>query len=328
MGTDWNVIGNQWAVELLSGQINSDRLRHAYLFLGPSGIGKFDFALAFAKAFNCMRPPKAGTFCGDCRVCRQFDRTQHPDLFSLQRKEGDKDIKVKAMRSLLRSLSLAPYDAEFRVALISDIQYASISASNALLKTLEEPPAKVIFLLTAEIPESLPATIVSRCELVRLRTVEVDSLAEELISRGAAKDQAQLLAHISGGRPGYAMKLRSDPTLLNQRTEWLDNQYTLLNATRRARFDFAHTLSKDKSIFRQVLLTWISFWHDVLLKSANANATLENLDRESQVSELADRLNLRGVHHFISALQNTLTSLDTNINLRLAAEALMLKMPY
>ena len=328
MGKDWNIIGHQWAVELLSGQIKSNRIRHAYLILGPPGIGKYELALAFSKAFNCLNPPKAAVFCGECRVCRQFDRGQHPDLFPLERNEGDKDIKVGAMRSLMRSLSLAPYDAEYRVALISNMQHASISASNALLKTLEEPPKKVIFLLTAEIAENLPATIASRCELVLLRSVKVNILAEELISRGVDKDQARLLAHISGGRPAYAMELQSDPALLSQRTEWLNSQDTLLNADRRTRFDFAQELSKDKTMFRQLLFTWISFWHDVLIRSSQANTRLENLDRESQIDELATRIPQHDIHLFISDLQNTLSLIDTNINLRLAAEVLLLKMPY
>lgn len=328
MGTNWDLIGHHWAVDLLQGQIKNDRLRHAYLFLGPSGIGKHALAMSFAKAINCLEPGEPGAFCNECRVCRQIERAQHPDLFILQREEGDKDIKVGAVRELQRSLALAPYDAEFRVALISNFQHASISASNALLKTLEEPPTKVILLLTAEIPESLLPTIISRCEILRLRPLALDILTKELVSRSMPEQQAQLLAHVSGGRPAYALQLESDSQLLDQRTTWLDDQHDLLTSNRRVRFDYAQALGKDKPQFRHILLTWSSLWRDVLLRSADAESPLENPDREEQVNNIVADLDLDVIHRFLAAIQRTLSMLDTNVNTRLAAEALLLKMPF
>lgn len=327
MGNNWDLMGHHWAVNLLQNQVKSDRLRHAYLFLGPSGIGKRDLALSFAKAINCLDPGEPGVFCDECRVCRQIDRAQHPDLFVLQREEGDKDIKVKALRELQRSLSLAPYDAEYRVALILNFQHASTSAANALLKTLEEPPAKVILLLTAEIPESLPLTILSRCELLRLRPLALESLTRELAARGIDKKQARLLAHISGGRPRYAQQLHSESDLLDQRALWLDDHQDLLISNRRDRFEYAQKLGKDKSQFRQILLTWSSLWRDVLLRSARADSAIENPDREQQIDVLARDLDLDSIRRFLAALQHTLSMLETNINTRLAAEVLLLDMP-
>lgn len=320
-------MGHQWAATLLQNQVNSDRLSHAYLFLGPSGIGKRDLALSFAKAINCLEPVEPGIFCNECRVCRQINRTQHPDLFVIQREDGDKDIKVNALRELQRNLSLAPYDAEYRVALILNFQYASISASNALLKTLEEPHPKVILILTAEIPESLPLTILSRCELLRLRPLAMESLTEQLAARGIAEKQARLLAHVSGGRPSYAQQLHSESDLLIQRTLWLDDQQNLLASNRHDRFEYAQKLGKDKPEFRQVLLTWSSLWRDVLLRSARANSSIENSDREQQIDVLAKNLDLDSIHRFLTALQLTLSMLETNINTRLAAEVLLLDMP-
>lgn len=327
MESNWALIGHQWAINLLQNQIRSDRLRHAYLFLGPSGIGKRDLAIAFAKAMNCLEPVESGIFCDKCRVCRQINRSQHADFFILKREEGDKDIKVKALRELQRSLSLAPYDAEYRIALILNFQDASISASNALLKTLEEPPPKVILLLTAEIPESLLPTILSRCELIRLRPLALDSLSEELAIRGISDEHARLLAHVSGGRPSYAQQLHTESDLLDQRSLWLDDQQELISSDRRSRFEYAKKLSKDKSEFRQVLLTWSSFWRDVLLRSARADSPIENLDREQQIDVLADDFDLNAIHRFLADLQHTLSLLETNVNARLAAEVLLLDMP-
>ena len=105
---------------------------------------------------------------------------QHPDLFIVERQDGDRDIKVDAVRALQHSLSLAPYEAPHRVAVLRDFENASNSAQNAMLKTLEEPPGRVVLLVTAESAEALLPTITSRCEVVRLRPLALDVVSKGL----------------------------------------------------------------------------------------------------------------------------------------------------
>ena len=119
-------------------------------------------------------------------------------------------------------LSLAPYESKYRLALLLRFEEANASAQNALLKTLEEPNPKVVLFVTADDPENLLPTIVSRCELLRLRPMAVDSLAAGLQEKqNLGESQAELIAHIAGGRPGYALRLAEDASLLEERKEYL-----------------------------------------------------------------------------------------------------------
>lgn len=326
---NWNLIGHQWAVNLLRAQIAGGKLRHAYLFTGPQGSGRRTLATRLAQALNCEAPPQSGEYCGECRACRRFAKLAHPDLHIVELQEGDRDIKVDAVRELGRALALTPYEARYQVALLLDFEQASESAANALLKTLEEPPGSVVLLLTAESAESLPATIASRCELVRLRPVAVDELAAGLTAQhGIPAEQAQLLASLSGGRPGYALRLHKDPEALEQRAEWLNAASQLLSADRVARFAFAEEASKDRERLQDLLLVWLSFWRDVLLRVGRPDAPAANRDRDAQLTAVAGALDLAGASTAVAGIERTLGLLaDTNVNARLALESLLLSLP-
>jgi DNA polymerase-3 subunit delta' len=327
MPGNWDLIGHEWAVQLLRGQIAGGQVRHAYLFTGSDGIGRRTLALRLAQALNCTQPPAAGDFCGECRACRGFAAMQHADLYTVERQEGDKEIKVGAVRELTRSLSRTPLEARYQIGLLLDFEKASEEAANAMLKTLEEPNPSVILCLTATDTDSIPGTIASRCEIIRLRPVPAAELAAALTPRLQIASRAELLASLSGGRPGEAIRLHQQPDLLDQRSEWLDMGDTLLKANRVERFAFAEKASKDREALRTLLLVWLSFWRDVLLRVAGSASPMANVDREAQLKELCARLDLAATRGWVSALEGTLEQLTTNVNARLALEVLLLELP-
>ena len=179
---DSAIHGHEWAETLLQHQIASGQVRHAYLFTGPDGVGRRSLALRFAQAVNCTNPPAPGKACGACRTCTHTERMQQVDLSIIQSETPGAMIKVDQIRTLQHSLSLSPYEARYRIALLLDFEAANANAQNALLKTLEEAPDKVILVITASSAEELLPTIVSRCEQLRLRPLPVEKLAEILIS--------------------------------------------------------------------------------------------------------------------------------------------------
>ena len=328
MANQWGFLGQDWAVNLLSGQMAQDRLSHAYLFTGPEAIGKRTLAIRLAKAVNCQNPPGPGDFCDECRACRGFANMAHPDLHIVRREEGDRDIKVDAVRELSRMLALSPYEANYQIALLLDFERASVQAANALLKTLEEPPRNVMLLLTAESAESLPATIASRCEMIRLRPMPVSRLADRLVEAFKVdKERAQLLSRVSGGRPGYALRLNEDAELLAQREEWLGQLTSLLAQGRVERFAYAEKMSRDREGLREALQVWLSFWRDLLLRKSEAAAAISNLDREGEISSIAGKLSLEAARDALASIQETIHSLRGNTNARLALENLLLKIP-
>ena len=235
----WNLTGHEWAANLLCQHVARGEMRHAYLITGPAGVGRRTLALRLAQAVNCTQPPAPGEACGACRSCTQIERMSHPDLSILQAGREGGEIPVDAVRQLQRSLNLAPYEARYRVALLLRFEEATPSAQNALLKTLEEAPERVILLLTAENAEALLPTIVSRCEILRLRPLPLDVVRASLSARGIPAEQANLLAHVCGGRAGLAFRLSHDGAQMEQRAAWLDDLWRLLHANRAERFAYA-----------------------------------------------------------------------------------------
>lgn len=325
---NWEMIGHEWAVTVLQKHVASSKQRHAYLFTGPKGVGRRTLALRFAQALNCPQPKAPGEPCRTCRTCTQIEKMQHPDLAVIQAEEEGGTLKVDQVRELGRSLALAPYESRYRLALLLRFEEAHPSAANALLKTLEEPADRVILLLTAESSEALLPTIVSRCEVLRLRSVPYEIVSAGLETLlGLPADQARLLAQISGGRPGYALQFHGSPESMQRRNQWLQDHLQLLHDSRVKRFAYAEKLSKDKSALLEVLQVWLSLWRDVLLKAGGAKTDPINADLVEEIDLLANQFGLEIAHKVVSALQHTRELLDQNVNARLATEVLMLDLP-
>jgi DNA polymerase-3 subunit delta' len=325
---NWDILGHEWAVNLLREHIARDYLRHAYLFVGPEGVGRRTLALRLAQAVNCLNPSAPGEPCRACRACLLIERMQHPDLSIVQPEGKGGMIKVDQIRDLQHSLSLAPYEARYRVALLLRFEQANLSAANALLKTLEEPPPQVLLFVTAESGERLLPTILSRCEVLHLRPLSFETDQQGLEALwGLPAEESRLIAHLSSGRPGYALGLHQEPERLEQRQKWLDEHYQLLFRGRVERFAYAEALTKDKEALRGALETWISFWRDLLLRTAGASAPPVNLDRIDQIETLAPRISLDQARATISKMERTLDLLDRNVNARLATDVLMLDLP-
>lgn len=339
MNSNWDLIGHEWAVDMLKKHVIHGAMRHAYLFCGPPGLGRRTLALRFAQALNCPTPADPGIPCGTCRDCKQIAYMQHPDLSIVEPTIKDPDnpkelipgpngeIRISQIRDLQKTINLKPYQSRYRILIFKQFQQASVEASNALLKTLEEAPSYAVLILTADNPEQLLPTIVSRCEVLRLRPLSIDEIRKDLAGRGVDKERARLLAHISGGRPGYARRLVEDESLLDKREERLNDLLTLLPASRVEKFAYADKLSRDKDSMRQAILFWLSYWRDVMLRTAQAETPLVNVDRNLEIEGLAGQLDLSSARKVVERLENALEQMEKNVNPRLLAEVLLLDLP-
>ena len=331
------MIGHEWAVELLRGHIASSDLRHAYVFVGPDGIGKRTLALRMAQALACTAPPEPGGYCGVCRACRLIGRTQFPDLHIVELQPGESQITIDQIRELQHGLSLAPFEARWRVAVLLGLHAANDEAQNALLKTLEEPPPQVVLLVTARSAEALLPTIVSRCEVIPLRGLPMAALRKELEQRGTPPEAARLIAGLSGGRPGVALELHADADRLAKRLQALDDLSSLLPATRAERFVYIDRLVGKKSpkgdldVKRRravdLLETWLSLWRDAILVGYDARVEPSNPDRASDVERILATVGPAEAAVFARAIERTIETIGRYANLQLALETLMLDLP-
>lgn len=328
----WDVLGHPLVVERLRHDIAHDRVRHAYLFTGPDGIGKRTLVAEFSRALLCAQaaPP-----CGQCRACALTQRGSHPDLLTVEPVVSGKSvraakIKIEPVRDLIHDLQLKPVEAARRVARLLRFDAANPEAQNAFLKTLEEPPGQVVLLLTAERADDLLPTIVSRCEVVALRPLPRQAVREALITRWLVPaERADLLANLSQGRLGWAVRMQQDEAALAARAQKLDDLAALVAGSRVTRFAYAERLAKEGSIERiqDTLDLWLAYWRDVLLAASGAEAALANPDREGEIRRLAQTVTPAAASQVMVGLRRTGELLEKNANTRLALEVCLLDWP-
>ncbi|MBN1887701.1 MAG: DNA polymerase III subunit delta' [Thermoflexales bacterium] len=324
----WPVVGHKWAVALLQNALETGRQAHAYLISGPAQIGRCTLALALARALNCTGDSAPCQLAGSgvCRACRLIAAGTHPDVRVIV-PEGA-SIKIDQVRELQHDLALSPVEGRFRVAIVDGMEKATAEASNALLKTLEEPPPYVVLVLVALEPELLLPTIVSRCQPVPLRPLALEEVKEALVSRwGVAEERAGQLAHLSGGRLGWAVVMAQDEGLLHKRAARLDELARLLDAKRVARFAYAEELAGDNAAALETLDLLESWWRDVMLVAAGSRAPLVNVDRRAELEQQAARFGVERARQAIAALSRTAWQIRHNANARLAIETLLLDLP-
>lgn len=170
------VIGQPFVVQALTNALNQNRLHHAYLFTGTRGVGKTTIARILAKCLNCDTGITA-TPCGNCQACTSIDAGRFPDLFEI---DAASRTKVEDTREILDNVQYAPTIGRYKIYLIDEVHMLSGHSFNALLKTLEEPPEHVKFLLATTDPQKLPVTVLSRCLQFHLSLVSVDDIAAHL----------------------------------------------------------------------------------------------------------------------------------------------------
>jgi DNA polymerase-3 subunit delta' len=327
---DWNLVGHDWAVKMLKQHIESGQTRHAYLFAGPMGIGRRTLALRFAQAINCQSVSEDLEPCGECRICRQFERMQHPDMAIVDCVEDSQSIKVDQIRELQRTVSLTPIEANYRIALLLDFQNATESAQNALLKTLEEPPTQVILLMTVDSIDHLLPTIISRCEILRMRTMPVDKLTDHLVQNfPVAQDEALIFSSASGGRIGEAISLIASPEKAQNRKQWIDALLEMIGADRIDRMKYAEKHFRyGRETLQQAFQVWLTFWRDVLMLALEGESTkLVHIDYRDQMENLNTWLTVKEILEQISNLNDYQVKLEANANVLLLAEVMLLGLP-
>jgi len=293
-------------------------------------VGRRTLALRLAQAANCLTPPQAGDFCGACRPCKLIADMRHPDLEVVEAEQRSGVLRVEQIRELQHRLSLAPYEASYRVALLLRFEEANLNAQNALLKTLEEPPQRVLIFITTEDSESLLPTIVSRCEVIHLRPLPPTVLAQTLIeTQGSEPTFASQIARLSGGRPGLALQLLHQPEKRQTQQRIIEQHLALLSASYLDRFALAERLAKEKSKAEIVSLLEYGFvfWRDVLLCACGDHNHLTYQELLEPLMDIAAQLGSAESLQALSRLRQTLDHLQGNVNVRLALEVLFLNLP-
>ena len=331
----WRTLGQDHLLARLQPALEQGRESHAYLLTGPPHVGKLTLAREVAQAVNCLQGP--GSPCGQCVHCQRIADGLHADVrvvdFEFTRKvEGRENvtaITINAIRELERTVNLNPFEGSRTVIIIDGAGSMTVDASNALLKTLEEPPPGVLFLLLADDEDILLSTIRSRCQAMTLLPMSRREMLHYLTQqRGVSEDEADILYRLSRGCLGWALLALEDPQLLEQRQADLERMREAVAAGLDARFAYANEIaslfSSNRAAARELLALWLRWWRDLLLVKEGADEYLHNADQADSVRVHAATLTTAQIAAFIRRLLDTMAALDANASPRLALETLML----
>ncbi len=323
----WPVIGHDQAVAFLEASLAAGRLAHAYLVKGPEHVGKMTLARSLAQALNCLGPQPP---CQRCDACRRIAAGTHPDVQIIAPGSGGSrlEVGIDQVRELQRMAALKPYLGRYRVFIVDGAEHMTHEAANCLLKTLEEPPPQVVIALLATLEETLPPTILSRCQRLELRPMAAARVAEALKERlPISPEMAQELARFSQGCLGWALEAAADEGKVRERAAELSRLVELTGGDRKQRLDHAGLLARDRGQALVALKLWLTWWRDLLLMRGGHPAAIINADREAALRELASRYSLAQIAAFIGSLVDAGRHLEQNANARLALEVLMLSLP-
>ena len=167
-----DVIDQDVVIKILKNSIINNKIGHAYLFSGPRGIGKTSIAKIFARTVNCLNPIE-GINCGKCKNCEILKDYYSPDIIEI---DAASNNGVDEIREIKNNINLVPTELKYKVYIIDEVHMLSIGAFNALLKTLEEPPEYVIFILATTDFQKVPATIISRCQCFEFNRISNEKI--------------------------------------------------------------------------------------------------------------------------------------------------------
>lgn len=204
------ILGHRDRVESFQRIIARGRLAHAYLFVGPPGVGKRRFALELAKAFLCEKPKDPIDACDRCESCLLVDAGTHPDLFQVGRPEEKNEFPIDVMKELCRNFSLTTARGHGKVGIVDDADDLNEESANCFLKTLEEPPPHSVFVLIGTSIDRQLATIKSRCHLVRFAPLSEEHVRTMLTKQAVDPRLLDRLVRLADGSPGQALALADE----------------------------------------------------------------------------------------------------------------------
>ncbi len=334
-----DIVGQEIPIRLLQNSLKHRRVSHAYLFIGPRGVGKKLTAINLAKALNCEESAKVP--CDRCVSCKKIDASIHPDVKCIYPTGPSLSITIDNIRELRTQISFKTYEGKKKVYIIAEAENMGLQAANCLLKTLEEPPDNSILILTSTDSHLLLQTIVSRCQTVPFSRIELRRIENFLIEHHRVnKSLARFIANLSQGSLGEALKLKDDTQIPLIKTKLMDvlnrlrnedvlglvgefNKEIFANGHDEKRMDVAEYRNK-LHIGLDMLTTCL---RDIaILKQAREQVPLINLDIREDLKQLENQFSLSQIDGFLNTITDMKMYVKNNVNPQLILERLLLDM--
>ncbi|MCM8766302.1 MAG: DNA polymerase III subunit delta' [Candidatus Omnitrophica bacterium] len=302
------ILGKERIFNFLVSSFRQNKLSHAYLFLGPEGVGKAFTAKLFAQFINCER--RESFPCLKCGPCVKIEENRHPDVYWIKPEEGSQGIKIEVVRSLQEKIALKPYEAGYKIFILEKADSLLEEASHCLLKTLEEPPGDALLILLAEEKERIFPTILSRCQIIRFSLINRTLVEEFLMEKGVKeKSKISFYSNLAGGSIGKALAL-VEGDYLKKRNLVFDG---LLEKK-----DFNYEVwGKEKTVFSETIDFLSGVFRDALFKKLGLDRLMFNIDHKDLISRLASSYSQADLAELLEKLNFYYQLIQQNVNLRL-----------
>lgn len=301
------IVGSSNQLRALASQIRSRKFSHAYLFIGPQGVGKRRVAYSLIQYLLGLGERQAAL--------------KHPDALILN---PENEIKIDQVRGLKRFLHLKPYQANCRVACLFRVERMTQAAANALLKVLEEPRGNSVLILTTTARQLLLPTIVSRCQLFTFQRTPHIEIQAFLEKKGIESEQAKHITHLSEGVPGRAVRYVQSPDILKEEQRLERDLFFLKRKAVALRFQFAHKFIRGKRDLNLLLKVWSRTLRDILMFQLGCPSCVQNKAISKELAHAEKDFRLINVLTLLKLLGSLAHNLHFNINRRLALEVILL----
>jgi len=297
--------GQRFAKKYLSNSIKSNMISHAYMFEGPSGVGK-----------NTMARDLATT------LLEMENLFNSPDYIEIT-PDGN-SIKIAQIRKLQSDILVKPYKS-YKIYVIDEAQKMTVEAQNALLKTLEEPPKYAIIILITNNKESLLDTIKSRCEIIKFTPIPLVEVADYLTQTGVDKNRASLLANFSRGSMQKAIELSESEDFHIMRDEVQKYVETFLTGSMLDIMDIQSSIEKYKDNITNVLDLLVNYFRDIMMVKENVDSSMIiNLDRLVFIKNMSTKITYSQLSKIIDIIEETKNKLRSNCNFNISIQVMTL----
>lgn len=318
-----NIIGHEKNIDHLQKAMEHGQVSHAYIFNGEDGIGKMTMAKAFAKALLCEKKES----CGTCQSCIQMDSDNHPDVIYVTHEKAG--ITVDDIRDQVnRSILIKPYSSDHKIYIIDEADKMNVAAQNALLKTIEEPPAYAIIILLTDNKDFLLETILSRCVVLNFGPVKEEQVREYIISHyGENNEREELAISYSMGNIGKAIKVMESDDFI-ERKDFCLNLLSHLN-----KWDVHEIILCLKQIdnYKEHIYDFFDiisiYYRDILLLKVTGlpNKTVFK-EKFSVMKNQSIYLSFEGIDTIIKEVEKAKVRLKANVNFDVTLELLLFVM--